>query len=40
VRPRLMELTDGRTLGWEEAGDAMGHPVFAFHGTPGPASKC
>ena len=32
---RLMVLEDGRDLGWLEIGDPQGHPILAFHGTPG-----
>ena len=30
-----MTLPDGRRLGHAELGDADGHPLFFFHGTPG-----
>jgi pimeloyl-ACP methyl ester carboxylesterase len=31
----VFELPDGRELGFSEAGDRAGFPVFGFHGTPG-----
>lgn len=31
----VVELTDGRTLVYEEVGDPGGMPVFELHGTPG-----
>jgi pimeloyl-ACP methyl ester carboxylesterase len=30
-----IELLDGRQLGYVEAGDPDGHPIFYFHGFPG-----
>jgi pimeloyl-ACP methyl ester carboxylesterase len=30
-----IELRDGRQLGYVEAGDPDGHPIFYFHGFPG-----
>jgi pimeloyl-ACP methyl ester carboxylesterase len=32
---RILDLPDGRRLGYTEYGDPSGLPVFAFHGTPG-----
>ncbi len=31
----LLELSDGRRLGYAEYGDPEGYPVFLFHGNPG-----
>lgn len=31
----VMQLSDGRQLGYAEYGDSAGHPVFYFHGFPG-----
>jgi len=31
----IVELPDGRQLGYAEIGDPEGYPVFIFHGTPG-----
>ena len=30
-----LTLKDGRTLGYEEDGDAKGKPLLYFHGSPG-----
>src|SRR5437667_4531585 len=35
METRIFDLPDGRELAWSEAGDPVGAPVFAFHGTPG-----
>ncbi len=32
---RLLELDDGRTVGYATWGDPEGTPVFIGHGTPG-----
>jgi hypothetical protein len=32
---RLLELDDGRTVGYAAWGDPEGSPVFIGHGTPG-----
>jgi len=31
----ILELSDGRKLGYAEYGNPEGHPVFLFHGNPG-----
>ena len=31
----VMQLSDGRQLGYAEYGDSAGHPVFYFQGSPG-----
>tara|TARA_R110002126_G_scaffold239409_1_gene382628 strand:- start:55103 stop:55969 length:867 start_codon:yes stop_codon:yes gene_type:complete len=31
----MMQLSDGRQLGYAEYGDSAGHPVFYFQGSPG-----
>jgi len=36
---RVMQLADGRRLGWREYGAPGGWPVIALHGTPGGRSK-
>jgi len=32
---QILELKDGRNLGYAEAGDLNGIPIFHFHGHPG-----
>ena len=34
-REEVLDLADGRRLGWAEWGDPTGRPVLWFHGTPG-----
>ena len=34
-RTRFVDARDGRTLAFQEYGDAGGTPVFLLHGTPG-----
>lgn len=36
----VVELDDGRELGFAELGDPAGVPVFCFHGTPGSRRQC
>ncbi len=31
----VLQLADGRQLGYAEYGDPEGYPVFLFHGNPG-----
>jgi len=31
----VMQLSDGKQLGYAEYGDSAGHPIFYFHGFPG-----
>jgi pimeloyl-ACP methyl ester carboxylesterase len=35
VTATVLQLADGRSLGYAEHGDPQGTPVIAFHGTPG-----
>ena len=32
---QVLELKDGRKLGYAESGDLSGKPIFHFHGHPG-----
>lgn len=32
---KYIELSDGRTLAYDEYGDSDGHPILYFHGSPG-----